>query len=97
MGWAGVTSCGQKTPLIFIEGLVKVDQHIYLPILKDKVLLWVKKSMGNSGVTLQQDVTTSHTAKIVQSWCKENLRFFGSLPSCNLNQWSQNYGLWAMR
>ena len=33
--------------------------------------------MGNSGVTLQQDEATSHTAKTVQSWCKKILRFFG--------------------
>ena len=39
MVWAGVTSCGQKTPLIFIEGGVKVNQHIYLAMLKDEVLM----------------------------------------------------------
>ena len=37
MVWAGV--CGQKTPLIFIEAGIKVNQYIYLSMLKDEVLL----------------------------------------------------------
>ena len=44
----GVSWCDimwQKIPLIFIEGDVKIIQHIYLAMLKDEVLLWVKKTM----------------------------------------------------
>ena len=67
MVWDGVTSCGRKATLIFIEGGVKINQHVYLTTLKDEVLPLVKKRMGNSGVTLQQDGATSHTAKTVQS------------------------------
>ena len=48
MVWASVTSCGQKHP--FIEGGVKINQHIYLAMLKDEVLLLVKKTIENSGV-----------------------------------------------
>ena len=33
MVWAGVTSTGEKTPLIFIEEGVNVDQHVYLDLL----------------------------------------------------------------
>ena len=32
MIWAGVTSTGEKTPLIFIEEGVKVNQHVYLDL-----------------------------------------------------------------
>ena len=35
MVWAGVMSCGLKTPLIFIEEGVKINQHVYLGLLRD--------------------------------------------------------------
>ena len=78
MVWNGVTSCGQKAPLIFIEGGVKINQHVYLATLKDEVLLLVKKRKENNGVTLLQDGATSHAAKMVRSWCKENFTIFWS-------------------
>ncbi|KAF2345736.1 Heat shock factor (HSF)-type DNA-binding, partial [Trinorchestia longiramus] len=68
MVWAGVTSCGQKTPLVFIQQGVKVNQHVYLVMLKDTVVLWVRKTFRDSGGTPQQDRATSHTAKLVQSF-----------------------------
>ena len=47
MVWAGFTSTGLKTPLIFIETVVKINQHAYLKMLKGKVVPWVKKVTGN--------------------------------------------------
>ena len=76
--WPKNTSCIQKASLIFIEGGVKIYQHVYLAMLKDEVLMWVKKTMENSGVTLQQYGAISHTSKTVQSWCKENFTVFWS-------------------
>ena len=99
MVWDGVTSCGRKAPLIFIEGGVKIYQHVYLATLKDEVLLLVKKRMGNSGVTLQQDGATSHTAKIVQSWCKENFMVFWSKefwPPSSPDLNPMDFGVWSM-
>ena len=55
MVWAGVTSSGQKSPLIFVEDGVKINQHAYLDMLRDKVLPWVDSLPGDEGVTLQQD------------------------------------------
>ena len=78
MVWAGVTSSGLKTPLIFIEEGVKVNQHVYLTMLKDKVVPWINALSLDDGLTLQQDGATSHTAKMVQSWCKENFASFWS-------------------
>ena len=37
MVWAGVTSTGLKTPLIFIDASVKTKQHLFLHMLKDEV------------------------------------------------------------
>jgi len=76
MVWAGVTSTGLKTPLIFIDEGVKINQHVYLNMLKDKVVPWVENVVGNDGITLQQDGATSHTARMVQDWCKDNFRAF---------------------
>ena len=55
MVWAGATSKGLKTPLIFIEEGVKINQTVL-------VLPWVQEVVGEQGVTLQQDGATSHTA-----------------------------------
>ena len=43
MVWAGVTSTNLKTPLIFIEAGVKINQHAYLMMLKGKVVPWLRK------------------------------------------------------
>ncbi len=41
MVWAGVTSCGGKTPVIFILEGVKVNQKVYLAMLKDQIKPWI--------------------------------------------------------
>ena len=64
--WAGVTSTGLKTPLIFIDEGVKINQTIYRWMLEEKVIPWVQETVGEEGITLQQDGATSHTAKAVQ-------------------------------
>ena len=43
MVWEGVTSCGQKTPIIFISERVKVNQHVYKQI-----------DVGGSGTSLDR-------------------------------------------
>ena len=69
MVWAGATSKGLKTPFIFIEEGVKINQTVYRRMLEEKVLPWVQEVVGEQGVTLQQDGATSHTANSVQAWC----------------------------
>ena len=76
MVWAGVTSTGEKTPLFFIEEGVKVNQHVYLELLKEKLVPWVNATFEEGGITLQQDGATSHTANLVQEWCKRNMAGF---------------------
>lgn len=78
MVWAGATSSGKKSPLFFIEEGVKVNQHVYLKLLEDQLVPWVNSTFGETGVTLQQDGATSHTAKRVQEWCKKNMAGFWS-------------------
>ena len=42
MVWAGVTTDGCKTPLIFIEEGVKLNKDVYLALLKEEVLPWLQ-------------------------------------------------------
>ena len=65
MVWAGVASCGEKTPLVLIDQGVKINQQVYMDMLKKTVVPWVEKTMGDSRITLKQDRETSHTAKLV--------------------------------
>ena len=99
MVWAGGTSNGLKTPLSFVEDGVKVNQHVYLDMLKNRVLPWINSLPGNQAVTLQQDGATAHTAKMVQAWCKDNFNSFWSKEfwspfSPDLNP--MDFGIWSI-
>ena len=63
----------------FVEDGVKVNQHVYLDILKNRVLPWINLLPGNQAVTLQQDAATAHiNGSMVQAWCKDNFKSFWS-------------------
>ena len=70
---AGVTSIDLKTSIFIDEG-VKVNQHVYLCMLQEKLIPLFQKNMKKTGITLQQDGATSHSAKKVQAWFKENFK-----------------------
>ena len=72
--WAGVTLTGEKTPFIFIEKGVKINQHLYLKFLKEQLIPWINRIFKETGITLQQDGATSHTANVVQDCCKDNMQ-----------------------
>ena len=62
----GVTSTGEKTPLIFIDERLKISQHAYLNMLKEQLVPWINATSKESGITLQQDGASFHTANLVQ-------------------------------
>ena len=76
MVWAGITFTGEKTPLILIEEGVKVNQHVYLVLLNNKLVPSINATFGESGIILQQNGATSHTANRVQEECKRNMTGF---------------------
>ena len=76
MVWAGVTSTGLKTPLIIIDKGVKINQHVYLNMLNNKVVPLVSEVIGDVGITLQQVGATSHTVRMVLEWCKNSFKAF---------------------
>ena len=99
MVWAGATATGLKTPLIFIEEGVKINQHVYLKMLKDTALPWVNEVAGEEGITFQQDGATSHTAKMVQEWCEANFKSFWSkefLPPSSPDLNPMDFGIWSI-
>ena len=53
-----------------------MNQHVYLDLLKNKFVAWVNATFGESGIILQQDGATSHTANCAQEWCKRNMTEF---------------------
>ena len=40
--WIGVTSCGKKTSLVFIDQGIKIYLKVYLDMLKNTAVFWVK-------------------------------------------------------
>ena len=76
MIWSGVTSCGTKTPLIFIEAGVKIDQNVYLNKLASKVLPWIESQDWPHGHVFQQNGAPSPRAHRVQDWLHENFDQF---------------------
>ena len=103
--WCGrwLRPIGQKSPLIFVEDGVKINQHVYLDMLKNKVLPWVDTLPGDESVTLQQNGAAARTAKLVQAWCKENFKSFWSkglwpLSSQISIRWALGYNwFWSRR
>ena len=66
MVWAGVTSTGEKTPLIFIEEGAKIKQHVYLNMLNEQLVPWINTTFKESGITFLQDGATSHSDNLGQ-------------------------------
>ena len=70
--WIGVTSSGLKTHLAFVEDGIKDNHHVYLNMLKLKVVPWMNALVLNNGLRLQQDGATAHTSNSAHAWCQRN-------------------------
>ena len=76
MVWAAVASNGEKSPIFRIPDGVKINQHVYLDFLKEKVKPWINSTFPNQQICFTQDSAPAHGAKLVQEWCKENFSHF---------------------
>lgn len=76
MVWGGICASG-KTPLVFVDQGVKIDQEVYRRgILEAVVLQWSQQHFGDAQWTFQQDSTPAHRAKMTQAWCRRNFPDF---------------------
>ncbi len=76
MVWAGVMSDGKKSPLIFVPEGLKINKEVYLNMLVDQVMPWIKAEYGDTHFTFQQDGAPAHGSRLVQEWCKTNFPDF---------------------
>lgn len=73
MVWAGVTAEG-RTPLVFIDQGVKVNQQVYRKkVLNDALLPWARKQFGSRPWTFQQDSAPSHKAIATQQFLRKRV------------------------
>ncbi|QQP49028.1 Transposase, partial [Caligus rogercresseyi] len=63
MVWEGVMSDGKKSPLIFVPEGVKINKEVYLSMLNDQVLPWIKAEYGETFFTFQQDSAPARVCK----------------------------------
>lgn len=76
MVWAAVASNGEKSPVFRIPDGVKINQHVYLEFLQEKVKPWIESTFQNQLICFTQDSAPAHGAKMVQEWCKKNFAHF---------------------
>jgi inhibitor of nuclear factor kappa-B kinase subunit alpha len=98
MVWAGITYDG-KTPLIFIENGVKINQKTYRTMLNDQLMPWAQSHFGDRHWTFQQDSAPAHKAYDTQTWLESNFPDF-----INVQQWPpyspdinpMDYSIWSI-
>ena len=99
MAWGGICASG-KTPLIFLEKGVKVDQHLYRKeVLQAVVLPWATYHFGDTNWIFQQDSAPAHRAKTVQGWCSDNFPDFiawTEWPTYSPHLNPMDYSVWSI-
>ena len=71
-----VASDGNKCPPIFIKEGLKVTASVYIGLLRDHVLPWLKATYPEGNYVFQQDSAPGHKAKTTQAWMKKHLAHY---------------------
>ena len=99
MVWGGICASG-KTPLVFVDQGVKINQEVYRRnILETVVLPWAKQHFGDVNWTFQQDSAHAHEAKTTQYWCRTHFPDFiasSEWPPYSPDLNPMNYGVWSI-
>lgn len=99
MVWAGITASG-KTPLVFIDLGVKINQEVYQKTVLEKALVpWARRHFGESNWVFQQDSAPSHAGKSTQNWMRANLPDFITKDEWPANSPDLNpmdYSIWSI-
>jgi len=99
MVWGGICATG-KTPLVFVDQGVKINQEVYRrDILEAVVQPWAQQHFGNVNWTFQQDSAPAHKAVATQEWCRTHFPDFISSAewppySPDLNP--MDYSIWSI-
>ena len=76
MVWAAVTANG-RSPLVFIDQGVKVNQQVYQQkVLNDVLIPWARKQFRTNTWTFQQDSAPSHKARSTQDFLRNHVPQF---------------------
>lgn len=76
MVWGAISAKG-KLPLLFIDKGVKINAKYYLEnVLQSHLVPEAQILFPDLDYCFQQDGAPSHTANVVQQWCKDNLKDF---------------------
>lgn len=99
MVWGGICASG-KTPLIFVDKGVKINQELYRRDILESVLLpWSKQHFKNEEWIFQQDSAPAHKAKKTQEWCKSNFPDFitsQEWPPYSPDLNPMDYSIWSI-
>ena len=99
MVWAGVTSCGKKTPLVFIDKGVKIDQWAYQEMLAENIIPWIEAQDWPHGYVFQQDGAPAHTANSTQAWCHDHFQRVWPKcywPPCSPDLNVMDFAIWGI-
>ena len=92
-----VASNGEKMPPVWFKTGYRLTAADYREVLATKVLPWVRDITNGADYVFQQDGAPAHTAKVVQQWLGQNMKFwpkdFWPPQSPDLNP--LDYSVWA--
>ena len=99
MVWGGICASA-KTPLVFVDQGVKINQEVYRrDILETMVLPWAQQHFGDVNWTFQQDSAPAHKTKMTQYWCWTHFPDFiasSKWPPYSLDLNPMGYSVWSI-
>ncbi|XP_059094623.1 uncharacterized protein LOC131889516 [Tigriopus californicus] len=93
-----VSSDGKRMPPYWFPKGLRVGAKEYLEVMQEVVKPWLDATYPDNNYIWQQDSAPGHKAKVVQTWCKDNLAGFwpsNFWPPSSLDCAPLDYGIWG--